>query len=411
MKKAFCVAAGFAVAATGVFAQERDSMRMIDMESVQVTSTRAGEKTPIAYTNVLKEEIKAQNWGQDLPFLLQMVPSVVVTSDAGSGIGYTSIRIRGTDPTRINVTSNGIPMNDAESHGLFWVNTPDIAGSAADIQVQRGVGTSTNGAGAFGGSINLRTETTPAEPYAEVSGSYGSYDTHKASIKLGTGLIGGRWSFGGRLTTIHSDGYVNRASTDLKSYFVQGGYAYGGTSVRVLVFGGRERTYHAWDGIAKDSLETNRRYNPSGEILNDAGDIVGYYKDQTDNYRLNNYQAFLTQRLGDNLFLNLAFHYYKGDGYYEQYKNGEVLARYALKPFDKVVDGQTVTVEESNLVRRKIMDNYFTGGIFSLDYDKGPLRVSLGGAANISDGKPYGLSLIHLCRCRRRGQCTCWLLT
>jgi len=236
------------------------------LEQVEVLATRAQSNTPVAYTNLSKKQIEAVNHGLDMPFLLSTTPGVLVTSDAGAGVGYTSIRVRGTDATRINVTSNDIPMNDAESHSIFWVNTPDLASSLADIQVQRGVGTSTNGAGAFGASINMRTQRFSRIPFAEVSGSFGTFNTHKETFKVGSGLLGNHWAFEARVSNIGSDGYRDRASSSLKSYFAQAGYFNRNASVRFITFGGMEDTYHAWDGISLDMLKSNRTYNPNGEI-------------------------------------------------------------------------------------------------------------------------------------------------
>ena len=223
----------------------KDSVKVVNLQEVQVVSTRATAKTPVAFTNVKKEQISKQNFGQDIPFLLSTTPSVLTTSDAGAGVGYTTIRVRGTDATRINVTANGIPMNDSESHAIFWVNTPDFASSLEDIQIQRGAGTSTNGSGAFGASINMRTQSISSKPYAEVSGSYGSFNTHKETVKVGTGLLNKYWAFDARLSNIQSDGYRDRASSDLKSYFVQGGYFGENTTIKFITFGGKEKTYHA----------------------------------------------------------------------------------------------------------------------------------------------------------------------
>ena len=394
MKKQFVLFAGLFVAGQTVFAQGEDSLRMVRLEAVEVTSTRAAETTPIAFSNMNRQEIEEVNFGQDMPSLLQMMPSVVVTSDAGVGIGYTGIWIRGTDPTRINVTTNGIPLNDAESHGHFWVNVPDMASSLDNIQMQRGVGTSTNGAGAFGGSINLRTESMQVTPHGEFSGSYGSFNTHKEMLKFGTGLMGGRWAFSGRLSNIASDGYRDRASASLKSFFAQGAYYGRTTVVRMIAFGGRERTYHAWDGIDRYTLENDRRYNPSGAMENADGDVVGFYDNQTDNYTQYNYQLLVTQSLGSAWNLNVALHYTDGEGYYEEYKNGRKLQEYGLTPFTIVAEQDGVPAEQlvkkSNLVRRKMMDNGFGGGVFSLDYKGDRLRASLGGAFNRYVGDHFG---------------------
>lgn len=374
--------------------RDADSVKMIEMQGVEVTSTRANAKTPMAFTNVGKAAIEKSNTGVDIPFLLLNTPSVVATSEAGAGIGYTGIRIRGTDPTRINVTANGIPMNDAQSHTVFWVNTPDLAASLEDIQVQRGVGTSTNGAGAFGGSINLKTQALTADPYGEVSAGFGSFKTNRQSVNFGTGLLKGKWAFNARLSHIESDGYVDRASTNLKSYFLQGGYYGRTTTVKFITFSGKEKTYHAWEGVTREEMEKyGRKYNSCGEIKDIATgkEVLGFYKDQTDNYRQRNYQLLFTQRLSDHLELNVNFHYTDGFGYYEQYKNGEKLVRYGLSTFE-VPDGSggTTQIETSNLVRRKLMDNWFGGGVFSLNYNSSRLQAYLGGAANKYDGDHFG---------------------
>ncbi len=244
------------------------------LQQVEVLATRAQSNTPVAFTNITKRQIETVNHGLDMPFLLSTTPGVLVTSDAGAGVGYTSIRVRGTDATRINITSNDIPMNDAESHSVFWVNTPDLASSVADIQVQRGVGTSTNGAGAFGASINMRTQRFSPIPFAELSGSFGSFNTHKETFKVGSGLLGNHWAFEARVSNIGSDGYRDRAKSSLKSFYAQAGYFGRNASVRFIAFGGHEDTYHAWDGISRSMLKTDRTYNPNGEIKRD-GKVVG----------------------------------------------------------------------------------------------------------------------------------------
>ena len=232
------------MATTGAFAQapEKDSLQTVGLQEVEVIATRATAHTPVAYTNLSKEQLKKANTGVDMPYLLTFTPSVLTTSDAGAGIGYTSIRVRGTDATRINVTTNGIPMNDAESHSIFWVNTPDFASSLQDVQIQRGAGTSTNGAGAFGASINMQTQGISPTPYAEFSGSYGSFNTHKETVKAGTGIINGHWGFDARLSNVSSDGYIDRASVGLNAYFLQGGYYTDNTSIRLITFANKERT-------------------------------------------------------------------------------------------------------------------------------------------------------------------------
>lgn len=405
--------------------EQRDTLRVIAIDDIQVFATRAAAKTPVAYSDLDKKQISGMNYGQDIPYLLTLTPSVVATSDAGGGIGYTGIRIRGVDATRINVTSNGVPMNDAESHGMFWVNVPDIASSIEDMQIQRGVGTSTNGAGAFGGSINLRTESPSVKPGAEASFSYGSFNTQRATAKVNTGLIKGRWAFGARLSGIRSDGYIDRASTDLRSWFAQGGYYGDKTVVKLITFGGEERTYHAWSGISRQQLAENRRYNPSGEITavvaDDAGrpildaegrrqhEVVGFYDDQTDKYIQNHYQLVFNRKLTPRWILNATLHYTSGGGYYEEYKNGAWLTEYGLRNFltpepnrvDYVAtdsagrplpsDGSgNYTVDRSNIVRRKNMENGFGGAVFSVHYTGEKLTATAGGAGNIYLGEHFG---------------------
>ena len=287
---------------------EKDSLQLIHLQEVQIVSSRATEKTPFSYSNMDKTEIETVNSGQDIPFLLTLTPSVVATSDAGTGIGYTGFRVRGTDANRINITANGIPMNDAESHGVFWVNMPDFASSLEDLQVQRGVGTSTNGAGAFGASVNMKTGYIPVNPYGEVSSSYGSFHSSKATLKLGTGQLGNHWSFDARLSSIQSDGYIDRAGVDLQSYFAQAGYCNENTLLKFILFGGKEKTYHAWDGVPKDSLNTRRSYNPSGYMGDDANGQPLYYGNQTDNYVQTHYQVHLLHLINPFLKLNAALH-------------------------------------------------------------------------------------------------------
>ncbi|NDV84149.1 TonB-dependent receptor [Bacteroides sp. 51] len=384
---------GMLSAGTAAFAQSapKDSLQYVALEEVQIVSTRATSKTPVAFTDVNKEQINKQNFGLDIPFLLTSTPSVLTTSDAGSGVGYTSIRVRGTDATRINITTNGIPMNDAESHSIYWVNTPDIASSLEDMQIQRGAGTSTNGAGAFGASINMRTQGIPSKAYAEVSGSYGSFNTNKETFKVGTGLLHNHWAFDARVSNIQSDGYRDRATSDLKSYFLQGGYYGENTSVKLITFGGKEQTYHAWDGISKDMLKTNRRYNPNGKIKEgneDAEDAktIGFYDDQMDNYRQTHYQLLVNHTFSPEWNMNVALHYTDGYGYYQEYKNGRTLKEYGLTPY--TIEG--VTYKKSNLVRQKLVESDFGGGVFSFNYRTNRLDASVGGGLNYYTNDHYG---------------------
>ena len=388
MKK-YAMTACLFMAALNVCAQtkEKDSLRVIDLQEVEIISTRATGTTPVAFTNINKEQLKKQNFGQDLPYLLSMTPSAITTSDAGAGIGYTTLRVRGTDGTRINVTANGIPINDAESHNVFWVNLPDFASSVKDMQIQRGAGTSTNGAGAFGASINMQTGDFSLKPYAELNGSYGSFNTHKETVKAGTGLINGHWSFDARLSNISSDGYIDRASVGLNSYYLQGGYYSDNTSIKLITFGGKERTYHAWNYASKEEMEKyGRRYNSCGYMYTDDNGTDHFYEDQTDNYVQKNYQLLFNHNFTSAWNVNVGLHYTKGDGYYQEYKGGRKLVEYGLLPYEH--DGETVS--KSDLIRKKAMDNWFGGGIFSVNYKGNRLHTSLGGGLNRYDGDHFG---------------------
>ena len=366
-------------------AAEADTLKRVDLQEVQVTAVRATKKTPIAFSNVGREELKAVNHGQDIPYLLSLTPSVTTTSDAGNGIGYTSIRVRGTDPTRINITANGIPMNDAESAGLYWVNMGDFASSVQSMQIQRGVGTSTNGAGAFGATINMLTENIGVSPYAGVDLSAGSYYSHKETVRFSTGLLKGHWGLQGRLSNIGSKGYLDRASTKLNSYFLQAGWFGDNTVVKFITFNGIEETYHAWNYTSKyEQSRFGRTYNSCGEYWDEQGNRH-YYDDQTDNYHQQNYQFIWNQHISRELKLNAALHYTKGYGYYNEYKSGRTLFEYDL-------DAEK-TWAKSDLVRKKTMDNDFYGMVASLTYDnKQNLQAIFGGGWNKYDGDHYGLT-------------------
>ena len=357
------------------------------LQEVEIMSIRATETTPVAYTNIGREEIRRQNTGVDFPYLVTMTPSAVATSDAGAGIGYTSLRIRGTDGSRINVTANGIPVNDAESHTVFWVNIPDLASSVKDIQIQRGVGTSTNGAGAFGASINMLTSEFNTQPYAGFSGSFGSFGTHKETLRAGTGIIDGHWALDLRLSDIGSDGYIDRASTDLSSYYLQGAYYGNRTTVRLIAFAGEEETYHAWNYASKEEMQQyGRRYNSCGYMYTDADGKAHYYDDQTDNYAQHNLQLLVDHEFNNRWKMNIGLHYTKGDGYYQEYKSDRKLIEYALQPF--TIDGNET--KRSDLVRKKAMDNHFGGAVFSFNYRNERLSASMGGGANRYFGRHFG---------------------
>ena len=363
--------------------EEADTLKSVELQNVQVVSTRATRKTPMAFTNMGKEQLKAVNHGQDIPYLLSLTPSVTMTSDAGNGIGYTSLRIRGTDPSRINITANGIPMNDAESAQLYWVNMGDFASSVQSMQIQRGVGTSTNGAGAFGATLNMQTENVGMEPFVGIDLSGGSYYSHKETLRFGTGLLGGHWGIQGRLSNIGSKGYLDRASTKLNSYFLQAGWFGDNTMVKFITFNGVEETYHAWNYTSKyEQALYGRTYNSCGEYYDEEGN-TRYYDNQTDNYHQQNYQLIWNQRLSDVLNLNAALHYTRGDGYYEEYKRKRTLLEYDLDPQE--------TWAKSDLVRQKKMLNDFYGVVASLNYNNHQnLQATLGGGWNKYDGDHFG---------------------
>ncbi len=363
--------------------EETDTLKSVELQNVQVVSTRATRKTPMAFTNMGKEQLKAVNHGQDIPYLLSLTPSVTITSDAGNGIGYTSLRVRGTDPSRINITANGIPMNDAESAQLYWVNMGDFASSVQSMQIQRGVGTSTNGAGAFGATLNMQTENVGIEPFVGIDLSGGSYYSHKETLRFGTGLLGGHWGIQGRLSNIGSKGYLDRASTKLNSYFLQAGWFGDNTMVKFITFNGVEETYHAWNYTSKyEQALYGRTYNSCGEYYDEEGN-TRYYDNQTDNYHQQNYQLIWNQRLCDVLNLNAALHYTRGDGYYEEYKRKRTLLEYDLDPQE--------TWAKSDLVRQKKMLNDFYGVVASLNYNNHQnLQATLGGGWNKYDGDHFG---------------------
>lgn len=356
-------------------------------DEVIVFATRANEKTPAAYSNVNSRALQQQNFGQDMPILLSWTPSMVTTSDAGTGIGYTGLRIRGSDATRINVTINGIPYNDAESQGTFWVDIPDIASSTQSVQVQRGVGTSTNGAGAFGGSVNLQTNALQQDAYTELTVAGGSFNTQRYTLKAGTGLINGLWAFDAKASRIKSDGYIDRASADLNSYYMGGGYYGKKTIVKAIAFGGHEKTYQAWNGNDEVTMQTNRTFNSAGALYDENWNVIGYYDNEVDDYRQNHYQLHLSHQLGDAWNVNLSGHYTYGRGYYEQYKQAKPFAELGLP--DLVLKDTTLTY--GDFIVRKWLDNKFYGGTFSANYDKAKTNLTIGGAFNqYGDARHFG---------------------
>ncbi|MCS6822612.1 MAG: TonB-dependent receptor [Microscillaceae bacterium] len=369
-------------------------------DELVVLATRANQKSAVAYTEVSQEEIAKQNLGQDLPILLNFTPSVVTTSDAGAGIGYTGIRIRGSDGTRINVTINGIPLNDAESQGVFWVNMPDFASSVSSVQIQRGVGTSTNGAGAFGATINIQTNQLNEKSYTEVNNSYGSFNTWKHTLMAGTGLIDNKFTLDARLSRITSDGFIDRASSELKSFYTSGAY-YGKKSLlRLNIFSGKEKTYQAWNGVPEAKLRGDlqgiRAYiDRNGLDTEDANNLLTannrtynayLYDNQTDNYQQDHYQLFYTYEISPKLNANIALHYTYGRGYFEQYRKNDDFATYNLTP---LTIGNT-TISQTDVIRRLWLDNHFYGTVYSLNYQSNLWNITFGGGANTYQGKHFG---------------------
>ncbi len=345
-----------------------------ELENVIVSATRADRNTPVAYTTIRKPQIERNNLGQDIPYVLKIAPSVTVSSDAGTGIGYTQMWIRGTDITRINVTLNGIPLNDAESHGVWWVDVPDFISSVDNIQIQRGVGTSTNGAAAFGASVNLKTTKLYKKPYAEISNSFGSFNTLRNTLKFGTGAINYHFTFDIRLSKIHSDGYIDRAWANLKSFYTSAAYFDQKTIIRAIVFSGLEETYQAWYGVPKEYLDTNRTYNPYT------------YENEIDHYQQTHFQLFIVRKINPKLHFETALHYTKGGGYYEQYKDDKKFSSYGLEPV--IIGNDTIT--RSDIIQRKWLDNDFYGFVSSLTYKNGAYSSVLGTGMNQYLGLHFG---------------------
>jgi iron complex outermembrane receptor protein len=370
-----------------IFSQLRvqDTLKVKQLDEVLVAAIRVTTKTPVSFSNFSKKEIAQRNLGQDIPILLNFLPSVVTTSDAGNGIGYTGIRVRGSDATRVNVTINGIPYNDSESQGTFWVNMPDFASSLESVQLQRGVGTSTNGAGAFGASLNMLTDSHSQKASGEISSSIGSFNSQKNTVKFSTGLMNNHFEIAGRLSTLKSDGYIDRASSDLKSYFLQGTYVGKTSLIKALAFGGTEKTYQAWYGITAADLAINRTFNSAGIFTDESGQ-TRFYDDETDNYQQDHYQLHWNEKISNNWNTNVAFHYTKGKGYFETYKEDEQFASYGLKP---IIIG-TNTIKNTDLVRQKWLENDFYGTTFSANYKKDKLDFILGGGWNKYEGQHYG---------------------
>jgi len=369
------------------------------METYTVEALRTDEKTPMAVQNISKEELNRNNLGQDLPILLNFSPSTVTTSDAGAGVGYTGLRIRGSDATRVNVTVNGIPINDAESQGVFWVNIPDLASSVENIQIQRGVGSSTNGSGAFGASINLMTDKTSNEAYAELDNSFGSFNTRKHTIEFGSGTIRSHWNFQGRLSSINSDGFIDRASANLRSYYLSASYQKNKTSLKAIHFSGKERTYQSWYGtpegrINGDVAEMNRHADFEGysdvqreNLLNSGRDYNFYlYDNEVDDYGQDHYQLHFSQGLNDKWRINLAGHYTFGEGFFEQYRNQDDLSDYGIF----VSAPANLLIPSTDLIRRRWLRNHFGGLTYGLIRESEKLKLRIGGAYHYYDGDHFG---------------------
>lgn len=367
--------------------QEPDTttLKKIILDEVFVSAIRVTQETPVTFSNLTKEEIMPRNLGQDIPVLMNFLPAVVTTSDAGAGVGYTGIRVRGSDATRVNVTINGIPYNDSESHGTFWVNLPDFASSTESLQLQRGVGSSTNGAGAFGASLNILTDATSQEAYGHLSSSYGSFNTLRNNIKFSTGLLNEHIEISGRLSRITSDGYIDRASSKLDSYFLQGSYIDDKTLIKALLFGGHEVTYQSWFGIDAETLATDRTFNPAG-IYTDENGNTQFYDREEDNYKQDHFQLLWNETISPLWSTNIAFHYTKGHGYFEQFREDDDFATYGFSPI--MVDGEVVNT--TDLIRRRWLDNDFFGAVFSGIYQKDRINLIIGGGWNSYKGDHFG---------------------
>lgn len=354
-------------------------------DDVVISATRAGSQTPMAYANVSGDIIEKRNSGQDLPYLLSLTPSFVETSEAGNGVGYTNMRIRGTDASRINVTIDGIPLNDPESQQVFWVDLPDLASSVDNIQVQRGVGTSSNGAGAFGASINIQTKGIENEPFAEITGSAGSFSTFKNNITAGTGLLKEKFAFQMRYSDVRSDGYIDRTGSSHNSAYMSALYRTGKSLLRANLILGKEHTGIGWWGVPKEMLSVNRRYNPAGEYTDENG-TTQYYNNESDNYSQSHLQLIYSLKMAEGFSFHSALHYTKGEGYYEEFKEDQFFTDYGLTP----ITISDTTIFQTDLIRRKWMSNDFYGIIYSFNYRNEKLDASIGGGMNLYSGDHYG---------------------
>lgn len=389
--KTLAISLGLLLNTTVLMAQKeqpKDTIQEpITLDEVLVSAVRVTAQSPVTFSNISKREIRKRNLGQDIPILMNFLPGVVTTTDAGAGVGYTGIRVRGSDATRVNVTINGIPYNDAESQGTFWVNMPDFASSTESLQLQRGVGTSTNGSGAFGASLNILTDAASSEANGEIANSFGSYATRKHTVKFSTGLLNNHFELAGRVSAIASDGYIDRATSDLKSYFLQGVFTNKNTLIKALVFGGHEVTYQAWNGIEDlDMLENNRRFNSAGALYDENGNIVGYHDNEVDDYKQDHAQLHWNQKINTNWSTNLAFHYTRGSGFFEQYKQGASFSDYGMTSIN--LGGEAI--DETDLIRRKWLENDFYGFTFSVNFKDKFFDFIIGGGWNKYVGDHFG---------------------
>jgi iron complex outermembrane receptor protein len=398
-----CLLWSLLLGSTSLIAQQQKQLTdslinpLISLEEVSVSGLRVNENQPLTFSEVQTEALKERNLGQDLPILLNFLPGVVTTSDAGAGIGYTGIRVRGSDASRVNVTINGIPYNDSESQGTFWVNLPDFTSSVDNIQLNRGVGTSTNGAGAFGASLNLITQGVSDLAFAEIASSFGSFNTIKNTVKFSTGLLNEHFELSGRVATIASDGYIDRASSDLKSYFFQGLYKDKNTLIKALTFGGSEITYQSWYGIDSGTLAANRTYNPAGEMYDSNGVLTGHYDNQVDDYKQDHFQFHWTQQYNSSWSSTIGLNYTYGRGYYEEYNDlwatqnitfGDEVNFDYLQIAPLVIGGTTIDTTEN--ISRKWLDNNFYVGTFSLNYDSNQINAVFGGSYSSYNGDHFG---------------------
>lgn len=375
----------------------KDSLSTISLEEVLLTGIRAKEDIPVTFTNLSRQDLAPRNLGQDIPILLNYLPGVVTTSDAGAGIGYTGIRVRGTDATRVNVTINGIPYNDSESQGTFWVNLPDFASSVEAIQLQRGVGTSTNGSAAFGASLNLETDAVQEQAYATLASSLGSFNTIKNTLRFSSGILNEGFTLSGRLSQINSEGYVDRAASNLDAYYFQGTFKDETTLIKALVFGGQEITYQSWYGLDPDTLKNNRRYNPAGEVYDTQGNRIAFYENQVDNYAQEHYQFHWNERLNSKWNIALGLNYTHGSGFYEEYNDlwydqnisfsGATSFDYLqLKPF---TIGNT-TISDSENISQKWLDNDYYVITLGLNYNTEGTSLNFGGLYSYYVGDHFG---------------------